>query len=73
MESNMTLNFRQLQYGRCDLLIITNQVGDGVIVPRTKFLGRKLVPILINKNNISEFSPSWTGIRKVLMIRTLLS
>ena len=62
----MTLNFRQLQYGRCDLLIITNQVGDGVIVPRTKFLGRKLVPILINKNNISEFAPSWTGIRKAL-------
>lgn len=62
----MTLYFRQLQYGRCDSLVITNKVGDGVMIPRTKFLGRKLVPILVNKNNISEFAPNWTAVRKAL-------
>jgi len=66
MESKMTLEFRQLQYGRCDLLVVTNKVGDGVMIPRTKFLGRKLVPMLINKNNISEFAQHWTGLRKAL-------
>ena len=62
----MALHFRQVTYGRCDLLIITDVRGDGVIIPKTKFLGRKLVPIMINRNNISEFAASWTGLRKSL-------
>jgi hypothetical protein len=72
-ESMANLNFRQLQYGRCDLLIVTNNKGDGVIIPRTKFLGRKLVPILVNKNNISEFAATWTGLRKSLFADSKIS
>ena len=67
------LYFRQLQYGRCDLLIVTNDVGNGVLIPKTRFLGAKLVPILINKNNISELPTSWTGLRKALFVDSKIS
>jgi hypothetical protein len=72
-ESIVALNFRELQYGRCDLLVVTDVNGNGVIIPKTKFLGPKFVPILVNKNNISEFSPAWTGLRKALFADSKIS
>jgi len=69
----MTLNFRRLTYGRCALLAVTDEEGNGVVVFKVKFLGRRYVPILINNWNISEISPNWMSLRKLLFADSKIS
>jgi hypothetical protein len=68
------LIFHNLTYGRCEMLIVRNEYGDGVMIPKTKFVpGSKLVPVIVNKNNISELATSWTGLRRALFNDTAIS
>jgi len=69
----MNLDFRRLTYGRCELLSITDQKGNGVVAFKVKFLGRRYVPVIINGWNISEISPNWMSLRKLLFADSKIS